>query len=101
MKKIIFLSLVSFNLWIAESNAAEAVKVQPPANKSLSAENGRFVFGQISEFRRDQYMLDTKTGRLWRTAVTSIGEGENKQEITLLEPILYVGPEGKWLPEPK
>ena len=51
------------------SLGADAVKVTPPQQKLLSSENGRYVFGQISEFRRDQYMLDTKTGRLWSVAV--------------------------------
>jgi len=38
-----------------------------PANNGnvLSASGGRFVMGQISTMRRDQYLLDTKTGRLW------------------------------------
>lgn len=46
--------------------AADAVKVTPPQQKSLSgSDSARYVFGQISEFRRDQYMLDTRTGRLW------------------------------------
>ena len=45
--------------------AADTVK-PPPTNKQLAAENGRFVFGQISDYRRDQYLLDTKTGRMWR-----------------------------------
>ena len=49
-------------------HAAEPVSVIPPQNKTLSSENGRFVFGQISEMRRDQYMLDTRTGRLWKLA---------------------------------
>lgn len=34
----------------------------------LSAENGRFVFGQISDSSKDKFMLDTFTGRLWRIA---------------------------------
>jgi hypothetical protein len=80
--------------------AADAVKVVPPQNKSLSAENGRYVFGQISEMRRDQYMLDTKTGRLWRMVVVNIGEGDKKSEVTLLEPVQYEQPDGKWAPEP-
>jgi len=101
MNRIIIMLMASFALFVAESNAADPVKVQPPANKTLSAENGRFVFGQISEFRRDQYMLDTKTGRLWVKSVANIGEGEKKQEVFLLEPILYQNPDGKWLPEPK
>jgi hypothetical protein len=32
----------------------------------LSSQGGRYVFGQISPMRRDQYMLDTQTGRLWQ-----------------------------------
>ena len=36
----------------------------------LSSENGRFVFGQISDASKDQFMLDTVTGRLWRIAET-------------------------------
>jgi hypothetical protein len=34
--------------------------------ESLSSVNGRFVFGQISNSGKDQFMLDTITGRLWR-----------------------------------
>jgi len=34
--------------------------------KTLSSPNGRFVFGQISDSNKDQFMLDTATGRLWR-----------------------------------
>lgn len=102
MKRKFILILASFiSLAAGESSAADAVKVQPPANKNLSSENGRFIFGQISEYRRDQYMLDTKTGRLWMIIGTSIGEGESKQEIPLLRPVLYVGPDNTLLSEPK
>ena len=45
---------------------------QKPQEKSqqklLSSANGRFVFGQISNSSKDQFMLDTLTGRLWRIA---------------------------------
>jgi len=50
---------------------AQPVKVVPPQNKILESSGGRYVFGQISEYRRDQYMLDTKTGRLWNIAVNN------------------------------
>lgn len=33
---------------------------------SVLAGSGRYAFGQISDFRRDQYMLDTQTGKLWK-----------------------------------
>jgi len=43
---------------------------QQPQQGSLSCAGGRFVFGQISDSRKDQFMLDTHTGRLWRIAET-------------------------------
>ena len=52
--------------------AADSVKVQPPLDKVLSSANGRFVFGQISEYRRDQYLLDTQTGRLWKVVLRKL-----------------------------
>jgi len=81
--------------------AAEPVKVKPPANKLLTTENGRYVFGQVSEMRRDQYMLDTKTGKLWNIVAATTGEGEFKQEVTILQPILYKHQDGRWLPDPE
>lgn len=39
----------------------------------LSAPGGRFVFGQISNMRKDQYMLDTATGRLWEVTEDTNG----------------------------
>jgi hypothetical protein len=39
--------------------------------KVLSSASGRYVFGQISEYRKDQYLLDTQTGRLWRIVQVS------------------------------
>jgi hypothetical protein len=44
-----------------------------PEQKSypcLAAGGGRYVFGQISDSSKDQFMLDTLTGRLWRIAET-------------------------------
>lgn len=41
---------------------------QKTQQKLLSSANGRFVFGQISDSSKDQFMLDTFTGRLWRIA---------------------------------
>ena len=42
--------------------------VQESRFQCLSSPHGRFVFGQISDSPKDQYMLDTWTGRLWRIA---------------------------------
>ncbi|HDR14355.1 MAG TPA: hypothetical protein ENN79_02485 [Desulfobacteraceae bacterium] len=44
-----------------------------PEQKSyqcLAAAGGRYVFGQISDSSKDQFMLDTLTGRLWRISET-------------------------------
>jgi hypothetical protein len=43
--------------------ALAADVVQPNV---LAAEGGRYVFGQVNHQRADQFMLDTKTGRIWR-----------------------------------
>jgi hypothetical protein len=41
---------------------------QKSQKEILSSPNGRYVFGQISESTKDQFMLDTASGRLWRIA---------------------------------
>lgn len=89
---IIIISVLISSLAFAD----EPVKVKPPANKSLTAENGRYVYGQISELRRDQYMLDTKTGRLWNLNVIVKGIGEDRKESYVLSPILYQLSDSKW-----
>jgi hypothetical protein len=40
--------------------------VKEPHKEVLSSPCGRYVFGQISDSSKDQFMLDTSTGRLWR-----------------------------------
>jgi len=74
---------------------------QQPEHKSLSSDNGRFVFGQISGSSKDQFMLDTATGRLWRigasgklgTFLKSIPYRNEKGECTILpEEISDVAP---------
>jgi len=39
---------------------------QETQQQVLSSPAGRFVFGQVSDSNKDQFMLDTFTGRLWR-----------------------------------
>lgn len=51
----------------------------------LSTESGRYVFGQISDYAKHQYMLDTKTGALWQHVL----DDDNK---TVLEQIYYTYP---------
>lgn len=65
----------------------------PPAGKVMSSTGGRYVFGQISDSGKDQFMLDTRTGRLWRIA-------ESSDVGTHLRPIPYRDEEGKVSPYP-
>ena len=60
---------------------------QQPKQKVLSSDNGRFVFGQISGSSKDQFMLDTATGRLWRI-------GESGKLGTFLKSIPYRNAKG-------
>ena len=65
----------------------------PPAGKVLSSTGGRYVFGQVSDSSKDQFMLDTRTGRLWRIA-------ESSDVGTHLRTIPYRDEKGKVSPHP-
>ena len=75
MKKI----LITTGLILASLSAFAQQNIQPAV---LAAPGGRFVFGQISSFRSDQYMLDTQTGRLWQVVVDT-------NQVQTLQPVLY------------
>ena len=66
-------------------------KIEP---KSLSSENGRFVFGQISASSKDKFMLDTWSGRLWRIA-------ESGEIGLFLRAVPYRLGDGEYAPLPK
>jgi hypothetical protein len=92
-------SLLLFFTFHLSSVGAEPVEVKPPQQKTLSSPGGRFVFGQISEFRRDQFMLDTQTGRLWVKAVRPPPKNEDGTQpagggIEFLEPVPYSDGQG-------
>jgi hypothetical protein len=73
------------------------------APKVLSSSPGRYVFGQVSDFRVDQFMLDTQTGRLWMmncaplpgssTPLSGLGPLCEKG-MQVLEPVPYHGAQG-------
>lgn len=70
-------------LGIGASQGAEQ-----PQYGVLSSQNGRFVFGQISGSNKDQFMLDTATGRLWRM-------GESGKVGIFLKAVPYLDAEGE------
>lgn len=82
MKKLFALSALVFT--VSCSFAADTIRATTPPQKILTAEGARFVFGQVSDFRADQFLLDTKTGRMWKI----VYDGDN----AILQPVLYYTP---------
>ena len=64
---IFFLFMNSYDV-SAQPFGLGAAQEEQKNSRILCSETGRYVFGQLSESTRDIFMLDTKTGRLWRTA---------------------------------
>ena len=62
--------------------------------ENLACPGGRFVFGQGSDSGKDQFMLDTRTGRLWRIA-------ESGEVGIYLRPVPYRTQKGEYLPLPE
>ena len=60
----------------------------------LACPGGRFVFGQVSDSGKDQFMLDTRTGRLWRIA-------ESGEVGIYLRAVPYRTEKGEYLPLPE
>lgn len=72
MKKVVLMAacLLSVSAW---------GQSEPKAGGVLSSANGRYVFGQVSQARRDQYMLDTQTGRLWQMVQSTYKREDGSQ----------------------
>ena len=76
IKKIILMSMLLFlsallgtvGVWAQPLGFSSSQTPQQPQSGALATATGRFVFGQISDSSKDQFMLDTVTGRLWRIA---------------------------------
>ena len=83
-------SLISLLLPLVSASAL-AQSAYKPGARVLSAEGGRYVFGQISDMRLDRFMLDTKTGRLWTIVVTRYkdSQGVERTSEEFLSPVVY------------
>jgi len=82
----------------AVAGASFAQTASPPGSV-LSASGGRYVFGQISSFRRDQFLLDTQTGRLWIVSCQKENDDETCA-FAALEQFPFPLPDGKYSPTP-
>lgn len=79
--------------------AQDAVKAPAPRTV-LQAEGGRYVLGQISDFRQDQYLLDTRTGRVWVVVYGKDAQGANT--IRLMQPVPFTSMnDDKWSADPR
>jgi hypothetical protein len=99
MMPLFFVVLFSAVAVSAQPLGFGSSKTGQSENMVLSSTNGRFVFGQISNSGKDQFMLDTATGRLWQIGETgkigvflkSIPYRNEKGECSLL-PDEILGP---------
>ena len=85
--------LDSMSLW-AQPFGIRSPQPQKSQHQILSSENGRFVFGQVSDSSKDKFMLDTLTGRLWRIA-------ERGKIGIFLMPVSYRTAEGEYSAVPE
>jgi hypothetical protein len=94
--------VVVFCAAFAAVTSAPSAAQDQPVISVLTAPGGRYVFGQVSRFGRDQYMLDTQTGRLWQLVCAQQSEGQDKTwKATVLQPIDYLDDQGKYVTAPR
>jgi len=67
---LVAMLLASAPVWAQPLGIMSQQPQKEPHKGSLRSDQGRFVFGQISDSSKDQFMLDTHTGRLWRISET-------------------------------
>lgn len=75
----LFLSFVLIFIFVGIASAQE---FESKSGNILNSAGNRYVFGQVSKARRDIFMLDTETGRLWKFKV-------DENNDPLLEPVPY------------
>ncbi len=67
----------------------------------LSSPNGRYVLGQISDMRRDQFLLDTQTGRVWAVSIQKLPTPDGRLPTdddpgyTVLDPVPFANGKGE------
>lgn len=94
MKKVLAIALMVIST-MSHSQAS-----QDPIGQ-LSASGGRYVLGQISSFRRDQFMLDTQTGRVWTLSCLEVDKTDPnncKQRGLVQIPIIDGAEKFGWQP---
>ncbi len=96
---LIVMSLLLLVLFFSVTVSSQPLGILSPQSqqsqqKILASAKGRFVFGQVSGSSKDQFMLDTSTGRLWRIA--------EKGDIGIfLRSVPYCNSRGEYFPLPE
>lgn len=89
MKNLTFLLVMALG-------AMPATPTQAAESQVLNSSQGRYAFGQVSDYRKDQYMLDTQTGRLWRMTCVATAADKNSKDkqgdcsFSALEMVPYI-----------
>jgi hypothetical protein len=86
MNKIFVAALLFFTIAYSQDGKASGGKI-------LGSSTGRYVLGQINDNSKEQYILDTQTGRLWRLAAT-------EDSIKVLREIPFVDINDQLAPSP-
>ena len=85
---------IIFAVALSFAAAATAQTTSPPG-VVLGVSGGRYVFGQVSEYRRDQYLLDTLTGRMWvQICAVPVVKDPKQCAFSALQPIAYSDEKG-------
>ena len=91
-------AVAAMTVLTATAQSQTPAKVHPVlAAPPGAGEVGRYVIGQVSDIRADQYLLDTKTGRVWQLVTMDIGNGKS---VRGWEAMPLFTPEGKTEYEP-
>jgi hypothetical protein len=91
--RYLFIAICVLVIFLIVANT-QLFKINPPQQGIFSDAQGRFVLKQISDFRRDQYMIDTATGRLWVLSCEKEVKDNSDCGNMLLVPVSYVTLDG-------
>ena len=85
--QVLMVALLGCVVW--QQYAAFMLIQSETSENSDARERGRYQLVQLSAMRRDQFMVDTQTGRLWEVVCTRPGKDVGECEERKLDPVMY------------
>lgn len=61
-----FIKYLAIVIFLGACESSNSKNIQAEKKPDPSPENGRFQLVQLGSMRRDQYLIDTATGKLWQ-----------------------------------